>query len=25
EWKFNAIGSGYKDGLSGLTRDYGLQ
>ncbi|MBT2289895.1 TerD family protein [Paenibacillus albidus] len=24
EWKFNAIGSGYKDGLSGLTRDYGL-
>lgn len=25
EWKFSAIGSGYKDGLSGLTRDYGLQ
>ncbi|WP_340020941.1 TerD family protein [Paenibacillus sp. FSL K6-1096] len=25
EWKFNAIGSGYKDGLAGLTRDYGLQ
>ncbi|MEK3786784.1 MULTISPECIES: TerD family protein [Paenibacillus] len=24
EWKFNAIGSGYKDGLLGLTRDYGL-
>ncbi|ARU60345.1 chemical-damaging agent resistance protein C [Tumebacillus avium] len=24
EWKFNAIGSGYKDGLSGLCRDYGL-
>ncbi|MFP4975042.1 TerD family protein [Paenibacillus sp. CN-4] len=25
EWKFNAIGSGYRDGLEGLTRDYGLQ
>lgn len=25
EWKFNAIGNGYKDGLAGLTRDYGLQ
>jgi tellurium resistance protein TerD len=25
EWKFNAIGAGYKDGLAGLTRDYGLQ
>lgn len=25
EWKFSAIGSGYKDGLSGLARDYGLQ
>lgn len=25
EWKFSAIGSGYKDGLLGLTRDYGLQ
>lgn len=24
EWKFNAIGSGYKDGLSGLCRDYGV-
>ncbi|ASS74034.1 chemical-damaging agent resistance protein C [Tumebacillus algifaecis] len=24
EWKFNAIGSGYKDGLAGLCRDYGL-
>lgn len=24
EWKFNAIGSGYRDGLAGLTRDYGL-
>jgi tellurium resistance protein TerD len=24
EWKFSAIGSGYKDGLAGLTRDYGL-
>ncbi|MGG4218188.1 TerD family protein [Paenibacillus jamilae] len=24
EWKFNAIGSGYQDGLAGLTRDYGL-
>jgi len=24
EWKFNAIGSGYKDGLAGLTRQYGL-
>lgn len=24
EWKFSAIGSGYKDGLSGLVRDYGL-
>ncbi|MBA2940605.1 TerD family protein [Paenibacillus sp. CGMCC 1.16610] len=25
EWKFSAIGSGYKDGLGGLARDYGLQ
>lgn len=25
EWKFNAIGSGYKDGLEGLTRQFGLQ
>lgn len=24
EWKFNAIGSGFKDGLGGLARDYGL-
>ncbi|TVY03274.1 TerD family protein [Cohnella terricola] len=24
EWKFNAIGSGYKDGLAGLCKDYGL-
>ncbi|PWK13095.1 TerD family protein [Tumebacillus permanentifrigoris] len=24
EWKFNAIGSGYRDGLAGLCRDYGL-
>ncbi len=24
EWKFNAIGSGYRDGLGGLCRDYGL-
>ncbi|BBH22902.1 chemical-damaging agent resistance protein C [Paenibacillus baekrokdamisoli] len=24
EWKFNAIGSGYKDGLAGLCRDYGV-
>lgn len=24
EWKFSAIGSGYKDGLDGLVRDYGL-
>ncbi|GFN31536.1 TerD family protein [Paenibacillus xylaniclasticus] len=24
EWKFSAIGSGYKDGLAGLVRDYGL-
>lgn len=24
EWKFSAIGSGYKDGLGGLARDYGL-
>lgn len=24
EWKFNAIGSGYGDGLAGLCRDYGL-
>lgn len=25
EWKFNAIGNGYRNGLDGLTRDYGLQ
>ncbi|AJS60184.1 TerD family protein [Paenibacillus sp. IHBB 10380] len=25
EWKFSAVGSGYKDGLAGLTKDYGLQ
>ncbi len=25
EWKFSAIGSGYRDGLAGLVRDYGLQ
>jgi tellurium resistance protein TerD len=24
EWKFNAIGSGYKEGLAGLCKDYGL-
>jgi tellurium resistance protein TerD len=24
EWKFSAVGSGYRDGLSGLARDYGL-
>ncbi|THF84528.1 TerD family protein [Cohnella fermenti] len=24
EWKFSAIGSGYRDGLAGLARDYGL-
>ncbi|MGG4144550.1 TerD family protein [Paenibacillus algorifonticola] len=24
EWKFSAIGSGYKDGLGGLARDFGL-
>ncbi|MEK3911014.1 TerD family protein [Paenibacillus sp. FSL H7-0331] len=24
EWKFSAIGSGYKDGLNGLVRDFGL-
>lgn len=24
EWKFNAVGSGYKDGLGGLVRDFGL-
>ncbi|WP_240418259.1 TerD family protein [Paenibacillus periandrae] len=24
EWKFSAVGSGYKDGLNGLVRDFGL-
>ncbi|WP_372632789.1 TerD family protein [Cohnella sp.] len=24
EWKFNAVGSGYKDGLAGLVKDFGL-
>jgi len=24
-WKFNAIGSGYSNGLAGLVKDYGLQ
>ncbi|KJR48980.1 Tellurium resistance protein TerD [Desulfosporosinus sp. I2] len=24
EWKFNAIGSGYQNGLAGLCRDFGL-
>jgi tellurium resistance protein TerD len=24
EWKFNAIGSGYKEGLAGLCRDFGI-
>ncbi|KQO15347.1 TerD family protein [Paenibacillus sp. Leaf72] len=24
EWKFSAVGSGYKDGLGGLARDFGL-
>ncbi|WP_028544481.1 TerD family protein [Paenibacillus taiwanensis] len=24
EWKFSAVGSGYKDGLVGLCRDYGV-
>ncbi|WP_189008734.1 TerD family protein [Paenibacillus marchantiophytorum] len=24
EWKFSAVGSGYKDGLGGLAKDYGL-
>jgi len=24
EWKFNAVGSGYRDGLSGLVKDFGL-
>lgn len=24
EWKFNAVGSGYKEGLAGLCKDYGL-
>jgi tellurium resistance protein TerD len=25
EWKFSAVGSGYRDGLSGLCRDFGVQ
>jgi len=25
DWKFNAIGAGYSNGLVGLVRDYGLQ
>lgn len=25
EWKFNAIGAGYGNGLAGLVKDYGLQ
>jgi tellurium resistance protein TerD len=24
EWKFNAVGAGYKEGLAGLCKDYGL-
>lgn len=24
EWKFNAIGSGFQDGLEALCRNYGL-
>ncbi len=24
EWKFNAVGSGYRDGLAGLVKDFGL-
>ncbi|MED4731877.1 TerD family protein [Aneurinibacillus migulanus] len=24
EWKFNAVGAGYKDGLAGLARDFGV-
>ncbi|MFD2370605.1 TerD family protein [Brevibacillus sp. GCM10020057] len=24
EWKFNAVGAGYKDGLAGLCRDFGV-
>lgn len=24
EWKFSAVGAGYKDGLAGLVRDFGL-
>lgn len=24
EWKFNAVGSGYQNGLAGLCKDYGL-
>lgn len=25
EWKFNAVGSGYQNGLAGLCQDFGLQ
>jgi len=25
EWKFSAVGSGYRDGLAGLCRDFGVQ
>jgi tellurium resistance protein TerD len=25
EWKFSAVGSGYRDGLNGLCRDFGVQ
>jgi len=25
EWKFSAVGSGYRDGLAGLCRDFGIQ
>jgi tellurium resistance protein TerD len=25
DWKFNAIGAGYANGLAGFVRDYGLQ
>ncbi|MNI78184.1 General stress protein 16U [compost metagenome] len=24
EWKFSAVGAGYKDGLGGLVKDFGL-
>jgi tellurium resistance protein TerD len=25
EWKLNAIGAGYNNGLEGLVKDYGLE